>query len=167
MENLETGIPGLPDNEGEKLFYYFDIRQKHPQSKELYKNIGNNHDEFEKVVSESKNPLIGLEGKEILYKGNKIGTVHVTKDLFPQCVYKADGHMDCGFFYQIEIDLDAKDLDMQKAIDLVQEAIGGQKIDYLEIQEQVPDKKPSPHSIGGYSIKSSRIVDPKTLKNNS
>ncbi len=154
MENLEKGAENI---ESEKLVYHFDVRQKHPESKELYKKIGDGSGDFEKMLKEWANPFTDLDGREILYKDTKAGTIHVREEPFPQCTYKTDGHQDCGFFYQIEVDIESKDIDMQTAIQLVQEAAHGRRVDYFELQEQVKVED-------GYSIKEKYLVDPKTSK---
>ena len=159
MENLngEQKLETSHNLEREKLIYNFDIRQKHPLSDEMYSHVAQNPDDFKIRLAEAKNPFLGLEGKNVESNGVKVGTFHVKNvNAFGQCIYTADGKPDCGFFFQIEINVRAGDLDLESATELVKTALENQKIDYLQIQEQVP-------SDFGVDILDSHVVDTSGL----
>jgi hypothetical protein len=153
------------DIESEKRQFVFDIRQKHAKSKDLYRErtnmvkVGDEYQfpEYDRILAESKNPFIDLNNKEILYKDEKVGVLHVDPDLFPQCVYGRDGNMKCGFFYRISVEVTSKTIDLETAKKLVLEAIGTEKrIDYMTIDEY-PEK--GPVSLLGENLETSEFLE--------
>ena len=88
-----------------------------------------------------------LDGQEIIYEGNVVGafTIKRERPAF-QCLTRPDGKANCGYFFQIQVDVSAEGLDKSTAKQLVFNALGAKRVDYLTIEERVPLES------GGYEI---------------
>lgn len=131
-----------------KTVFAFDIKQKHPRSKDFYNEREKmlagegsleNWDNISKAIKESENPFAELNGQEITHDGHNVGKILVTEGASPQCTYSQDGKPDCGVFYQITADISGKNLDLETAKELILKIVGKDKpVDYLEVTEMVP-----------------------------
>ncbi len=156
---MENGLQKTENMEGEKKYYSFDIRQKHPWSnpESKPKNFSSTS-EFMDELNKSPNPFEDFDGKDLIYNGEKIGTFRIGKEVSYQCVITADGGNDCGYFFKLEINVDTKDIDMEKAIELVTTELKDRKIDLMNVGEIIPSI-----DNGVYRVQelSSMTIDPK------
>lgn len=130
------------ENKEDDLVFNFDIRYKHPQSDDLYKertSSGSDFEHFQKMKAELENPFAELNGKEITLNGETIGKIKINPNIFPQCINSPSGDRLCGWFFQIETEIAAKNANLKDAINSIFEAIGkDKKIDFMEIEERLP-----------------------------